>query len=217
MVTMELMSNRTEWLSRRMKTIGGSEAAAVIGLSPWMNNTELYDLKRNQTPPVEHLNENPAVIYGTQAEVFLRRLFELDYPEQSVTYRPNNIFFNDKYPWAHASLDGWLEDPKGRRGVLEIKTANIMSAMQARKWNNAIPDHYFAQVLHEMAVYDADYAVVKAQLKRGTGEEMHLETKHYWIEREDFEESIENLMALEQEFMRKVKTGERPVRILPEI
>lgn len=56
----------------------------------------------------------PYVKYGTEAEKHLRELFKLDYPQYQVGYVENNMFTNDKYPWAHASLDGWLMDRDGR-------------------------------------------------------------------------------------------------------
>lgn len=37
---------------------------------------------------------------------------------------------NEKYQWAHASLDGELTDQDGRKGILEIKTTNILQSMQ---------------------------------------------------------------------------------------
>ena len=40
---------------------------------------------------------------------------------------------NEKYPWAHASLDGELTDQDSRKGILEIKTTNILQSMQREK------------------------------------------------------------------------------------
>ena len=47
-----------------------------------------------------------------------------------------------------ASLDGELVDQDGRKGILEIKTTNILQSMQYEKWKDRIPDNYYIQVLH---------------------------------------------------------------------
>lgn len=213
MVTMMTYPSRSEWLEGRKKTIGGSDAAAILGLSNWMTNVELWELKTGRTESKEQ--SSPLMTYGQEAEEYLRELFKLDYPGLKVFYEPNNLFMNPAYPWAHASLDGWLEDEEGKRGVLEIKTASPMSGEQYRKWQGKIPDNYFAQVLHEMAVYEADFAIVKAQLKRMIKGEMIIETRHYLFLRDD--EEINFLMDQEREFYEHILSGERPSLILPEV
>lgn len=213
MVQMKTFQSRSEWLEGRKKTIGGSDAAAILGLSSWMTNIELWELKTGRTERKEV--SNPLMTYGQEAEEYLRELFRLDHPNLKVFYEPNNLFLNPAYPWAHASLDGWLEDDYGRRGVLEIKTASPMSGEQYRKWQGKIPDNYYIQVLHEMAVYEADFAVVKAQLKRMMSGEMVIETRHYTIERD--KDEINYLMDKEKEFYEHILTGERPSLILPEV
>lgn len=213
MVTIKTFDSRTEWLEGRTKTIGGSEAAAVLGVSPYMTNAELYDLKTGGT--VKEISDNPLVIYGTESEEYLRELFRLDFPNLKVHYTPNNLWKNSIYPWAHASLDGWLTDSHERRGVLEIKTASIMNGIQARKWDNRIPDHYYIQVLHEMAVADAEFAIVKAQLKRVINGDLIIQTNHYTIERNDDE--IGYLMEEERMFFEQMKKGKRPGVMLPAI
>ena len=100
----------------------------------------------------EDISDKHYVQYGTKAERYLRELFKLDYPQYTVEYVKNNSFYNPKYPFARASLDGWLTDGSGRKGVLEIKTTEILSAGQRAKWKDRIPDNYFCQVLFYMAV-----------------------------------------------------------------
>lgn len=214
-VAKKILSTRKEWLEERRKSIGGSEAAAVIGLSPWTSNTDLWDIKTGNAEPDEFSNE--FVEYGTKAERLLRELYALDFPTMTVQYEPNNLFRNDSYPWAHVSLDGWLTDSDGNRGVLEIKTGRINTALQAGKWRDRIPDHYYVQVLHEIAVYDADFAVVKAHLKHENRGELWIETKHYTIYRVDVQDEIDYLMDEEKKFWETVQNGTRPNRRLPEI
>ncbi len=216
MLTMATYPTRDEWLKAR-KTIGGSDAACILGKNPWKTNIELYLEKTEQCTP-DDISDKDVVKYGTEAEKPLRRLFKLDYPVMKVHYKEWNMWFNDKYPWAHASLDGWLVDKDGRRGILEIKTTNVMSSRQKEQWNERIPDNYFCQILHYMAVTESDFAILKAQLKWEIDGEIYCQTRHYRIERVDVEADIEYLMAAEKRFVTEnIRKRKKPDQILPEI
>ena len=141
----------------------------------------------------------------------------LDFPEYSVSYEENNSFFNDKYPFARASLDGWLTDENGRKGILEIKTTEILQSMQKEKWNKQIPQNYYCQVLFYMAVLEADFAILKAQLKTVFDGVPYLQVKHYPIERSDVEDDIKYLMQEGERFWQYVQSGKQPPLRLPEI
>ena len=214
-VEMIRLNSREEWLKNRTK-IGGSDASAVVGLNPYMDNVTLWEIKTGRRKQ-EDISDKPYVQYGTQAEMHLRGLFRLDFPQFKVDYVENNMFLNSKYPWAHASLDGWLTDQDGRKGVLEIKTTEILQSMQKKKWKEQIPDNYYIQVLHYMMVTEFDFAVLKAQLKTVFNDIPYLQTKHYIIERSEVEEDIRYLAAEEQKFWEMIETGKRPALILPEL
>lgn len=204
-----------EWLVNR-KGIGGSDASAILGLNPYKTNQELWMEKKGQMSPVD-ISGKSYVKYGNDAEPLLRALFALDYPEYKVEYYDNNMIINKKYPWAHASLDGELMDPDGRRGILEIKTTNILQSMQWEKWDNRIPDNYYIQVLHYLLVTEYDFVVLKAQLKRVRDGEVRLTTKHYHIEREEVLSDIKMLKEEEEAFWRSLQSGQEPGLLLPEI
>lgn len=217
MLEMKILSSRDEWLEARSNYIGGSDASAVIGLNPYKTNLELWQEKAGIVQP-EEISDKPYVRYGTQAEMHLRGLFRLDFPEYQVEYIENNLWLNDKYPFAHASLDGWLTDQDGRKGILEIKTTNILQSMQKEKWDNKIPDNYYIQILHYLMVTEFEFAVLKAQLKyEFQGGEIMLQTKHYKIERTEVQEDIDYLIQKESEFWECVKNNKKPALLLPEI
>ena len=215
-ITMLELGSRDEWLQARGKRIGGSEASAVVGLNPYMSNTDLWSIKTGRRE-AEDISDKPYVRYGHDAEPLLRELFKLDFPDYKVGYRDNNLFLNSRCPWAHASLDGWLEDPEGRTGVLEIKTTEILQSMQKEKWKDRIPDNYYLQVLHYMMVMEADFACLKAQLKYDYDGDIYLQIRHYWIERQDVENDIRILSEKEEEFWHHMQNGTRPATLLPEI
>lgn len=215
MVEMKILKDRAEWLHNRSR-IGGSDASCIVGMNPYRSNVELWQIKTGQLVP-EDISEQPYVKYGTNAEEHLRELFKLDFPEYQVLYEENNMWLNDKMPFAHASLDGWLIDQEGRKGIWECKTTNILQSMQKEKWNHRIPDNYYIQVLHYLMVTEFDFAVLKAQLKSEFNGEIYLQTKHYKIERADVEEDIKYLESSEKKFWQQVQERKQPALILPEI
>lgn len=214
--TMYILKDRDEWLKARSGRIGGSDASAIIGMNPYRTNIELWQIKTGQLIP-EDISDKPYVKYGTEAEQHLRELFKLDYPEYQVMYEENNMWLNDKYPFAHASLDGWLVDQDGRRGVWECKTTNIIQSMQKEKWDHRIPDNYYIQVLHYLMVTEFDFAVLKAQLKYDFDDEVYLQTRHYKIERSEVQEDIDFLVSAEKKFWQDIQEKRMPDFILPEI
>ena len=215
-IRMETMRSRQEWLKKRTSYIGGSDASSVVGKNPYMTNVDLWEIKTGRRKP-DNLDDNVFVKYGHDAEQYLRDLFALDFPEFKVGYQENNIWLNDEYPFAHASLDAWLQDKDGRLGILEIKTTNILQSMQKEKWHDRIPDNYYVQVIHYMMVTGAEFAVLKAQLKFDYNGDIMLTTRHYWIERKDVEADIEYLIEAEREFAEAIKSDKRPALLLPDV
>lgn len=216
MVTMQTFKTRQEWLKARQGRIGGSDAAAILGLNPYKTNVQLWEEKTGRRTAPD-ISEQPYVKYGTEAEGPLRELFKLDFPEYTVMYEEGNMWLNDALPWGHASLDSWLLDQDGRRGILEIKTTEIMRAGQKDLWKGRIPDNYYIQLLHYFLITGFDFAVLKGQLKFDIDGEMWLQTKHYKIERSEVADDIEFLKEKESEFWQHVQQDNPPALILPQI
>lgn len=208
---------RQKWLVERKKGIGGSDAACILGLNPWKTNVQLWKEKTGKGEP-EDISNKDVVVYGKRAEEHLRHLFELDFPEYEVGYDEFKLFHNADTPFIFATLDGWLTAADGRKGVLEIKTTEIMNSRQWQKWNdNNIPDNYYIQVLHQLLATGYDFAVLKAQIKHCRDDEMSLTTRHYFIEREEVKSDIELLKKKEIEFWDMVQNKIEPPLLLPSI
>lgn len=217
MVEKIILKDRAEWLEKRAGRIGGSDASCIVGMNPYKSNVELWEEKTGKKQ-ADDISDKPYVKYGTEAEKYLRELFALDYPQYSVSYVDNNSVLNDKYPFAAASLDGFLTELEtGRHGILEIKTTNILQSIQKEKWNNRIPDSYYIQVLHYLMVTEFDFAVLKAQLKYDYDGDIFLTTKHYLIEREEVQEDIDFLEKAERKFFECIKEDRQPNLVLPVI
>lgn len=215
MVTLKQFSSNEEWLQAR-KLIGGSDASALVGLNPYKTNIDLWKEKtgRQKAPDISN---DEFVRFGHEAEAHLRALFALDHPQYTVEYLENNMFLNDKYPFAHASLDGWLTDQDGRKGVLEIKTTNILQSMQREKWADRIPDNYYCQVLWYLMVTEFDFVVLKARLRSEWQGEIRVTVRHYFIDRKEVEEDIEELRQAGEKFWKAIREDRQPYLILPAI
>lgn len=216
MISMQSFKTRQDWLKARQGRIGGSDAAAILGMNPYKTNVQLWEEKTGRRQH-EDISEKPYVKYGTEAEEPLRQLFRLDFPEYQVMYQEGNMWLNDAIPWGHASLDGWLMDQGGRRGIWECKTTEIMRSGQMKLWKGRIPDNYYIQLLHYLLITGFDFAVLKGQLKFEIDGEMWLQTKHYKIERSEVQEDIEFLKEKEFEFWQHIKQDKPPALILPSL
>lgn len=216
MVTMQVLPNREDWLKHRTK-IGGSDASAILGKNPYKTNVELWKDKAFHLMP-EDISDKPYVKYGTEAEKYLRELFKMDYPQYEMFYEENNMWTNDTYPFAHASLDGWLKDEAGRMGIWECKTTNILQSRQKEMWDHRLPENYYIQILHYLMVTEFEFVELKAQLKSVFSDgSVYLQTRHYHIERSDVEADITYLAEEERKFWKCVENMKAPPLVLPEI
>ena len=218
--TVQICIDREGWLEARSKAIGGSDASALVDLNPWKDNNTLW---KELSGKIERkdISDKPQVKYGIEAEEYLRELFSLDYPQYEVQYKDNVTLKSKLHEFMGYSPDGLLiEKDTGRKGILEIKTTNILQSMQYEKWDNKIPDNYYIQILHGLLVTGFDFVILKAQLKsewkteKGTTE-IRLTTRHYTINREEVQEDLDWLLQKEKEVWNKyyVNNIEPPINL----
>lgn len=215
------MLTRKEWLKARQKGIGGSDAASVLGISPWKTNVQLWEEKTGITEP-EDISEKEVVRFGKESEAAIRQLFQLDFPEYKVSYDEFGMIANEAdCPFIFATLDGELTDQNGRKGILEIKTTEIRRPIDWKKWKGQVPDYYYAQIVHQLLATGYDFAILKARIRERRdvfGEfGWSVTVRHYLFERSPLLEDIAYLKEKEIAFWRAVQTKTRPALILPEL
>lgn len=142
--------SREEWLAFRRQGIGGSDAAAVLGISPFRTGVDLYYDKLGQ--PVEDDEQNwVAKEVGTLLEDLVARIFA---KKTGLKVCPMPVMFqHTEHPWMLADVDRLVKLPDGSTAILECKTTNY----NARdKWEYdgkpIVPQYYEAQGRHYMAV-----------------------------------------------------------------
>ncbi|MED1881236.1 hypothetical protein EDM54_02485 [Brevibacillus borstelensis] len=145
--------DRELWLQYRRKGIGGSDAAAIAGLSKWKSPVAVYLEKIGQTPPEE--NQSEAAYFGTILEDVVAQEFTRRTGQK--VKRRNAILQHPDYPFMLANVDRLIV---GERVGLECKTA---SEYLKSEWEGEeIPAPYLLQCQHYMAVtgYDAWWIAV---------------------------------------------------------
>ena len=135
-------NNREEWKALRKKYIGGSDAAAIVGMNSFSSPFSVWAEKTGQVPEFEG---NLRTEVGTYLEEFVAQKFEDETGKQ--VRRCNLSLVNDDYPFAIANVDRMLV---GEDAGLEIKTTSALN-LKAFK-GGEYPDNYYVQCVHYMAV-----------------------------------------------------------------
>lgn len=144
-----------QWHAAREKGIGGSDVAAVMGLSPWRSPYEVWCEKTGLAQP-EDISDKPAVEWGNRLEPLVGQKFREMHPDFTVR-RVNGILTSIERPWAKASLDYEVKVPGEGWLVLEIKTSGQFGS---HNWDEGVPLWYQTQVQHYMAVSGRSAAYV---------------------------------------------------------
>lgn len=145
---------REQWLEYRRKGIGGSDAAAVLGISPFRTGRDLYYDKLNIVTADDAENWVQLEV-GTLLEPLVAKIFA--HKTGYKIYRRPFMFQHPLYPWMLADLDYMVELPDGTTAILEIKTTNYNA--KDNWWYNSeeiVPIYYESQGRHYMAVMNID-------------------------------------------------------------
>lgn len=142
MITKIKTTTREEWLALRSRYIGGSDAAAVVGLNRFSSP---YALWAEKTGRVDGFSGNLATEVGTYLEEFVARKFAEETGKK--VRKANQSFFNGNYPFAIANID---REIVGEDAGLEIKTTSEMNLKKFK--GGEYPANYYCQCMHYMAV-----------------------------------------------------------------
>lgn len=140
----------SDWLKLRKNGIGGSDAAAIIGMSPYKTKRALYYDKISETIKTDDkANKNwVALKMGHLLEDLVAEIFA-----EKTGYKVSKLpvmFSHPFYPFMQANIDFMVELPNGEKCILECKTCGYNSK---DKWKNgAVPIQYQIQGRHYAAV-----------------------------------------------------------------
>lgn len=147
--------NREEWLKERRNGIGGSDAAAAIGVCPYKDRLTLWAEKLGLADPPD-LSGNEAVESGIQLERAIGEWYGTKYRRSPVDERCGLVTFPNAYTierhptigFMFATIDAWETFSDGGLGVVQIKN----TAFPADAWEERLPVNYVTQLRHEMIV-----------------------------------------------------------------
>ncbi|MFI3327267.1 MAG: YqaJ viral recombinase family protein [Clostridia bacterium] len=150
-VSTENMDEET-WLKYRKNGIGGSDLAAIMGVSPFATARDLYYDKCGIEPMLDEESNWVAKKVGHLLEDLVAEIFakKTGFKVWSV----KTIFSHPDHPFMQANVDFFYEDNNGKVGGLECKTTNYMAKS---KWDgDTVPLNYELQCRHYMAIMDID-------------------------------------------------------------
>jgi putative phage-type endonuclease len=141
----DLVQGSEEWHAFRRGKLGSSDAASIMGVSPWETPLQAwerisFDLKRPQTSAMKR---------GSDLEETARKWLN---ERLNANYQPAVIQSID-FPELIASLDGYQE-VEGEAGIIEIKCAGEKDHLEAI--NGEVPAHYLPQIQHQLMVSGLD-------------------------------------------------------------
>lgn len=172
-----------EWLALRRTGIGGSDAGAIMGVSPYKGAFSVWADKQGKLPPLE---DNEAMRQGRDLEDYVARRFA-----EAIGLRVRHEYSmlrSVEHPCMLADIDRRII---GERAGLECKTSRDIT--MARYRNGEYPMEYYCQCLHYLAVtgWDCWYLAV---LVYGT------DLLIYKICRDEVLDDIEALIKAEEAF-----------------
>lgn len=183
-----------EWLEKRRSFIGGSDAGAILELSDYGSKLTVYLEKKGKAKT----EENDAMLRGSIMEPFIRQITQKEFPDMQIEEAPF-IFRSKENPFMGANVDGFIlyegDYADGDvltgcygLGIHEIKTSQDGYGFGA----DEVPDSYYAQCQHYMAVLNLPWAVLTVYIIAKN------KIRHYPIMRND--EFIARLIAEEANF-----------------
>lgn len=185
--------SKKEWENLRSSTIGGSDAAAILGLNPHKSPYALWAEKTGKVIP-EDVSQKEAVRLGTDLEEYVAKRFT-EATGKKVR-RENYTVFRDDMPYAHANYDRMVI---GERAGLEIKTTNALNLKKFK--NGEYPANYYVQCCHYLLVSGLDRWYLAVLV-------LGIEFKVFVIERDEAE--IEALRMAEENFWYQVQNDLPP-------
>jgi putative phage-type endonuclease len=141
-----------EWHDLRNEpgAVGGSDIAAITGLSAWESAITKWAKKTGQIP--DEVTPNMSMKLGTKLEAPILDLFADEHPELEIY--ETGTWANKENPWARSNPDGLYKTADGEWGIVEVKFS--------RDYWSGVPQAYRAQVLWYMRVFGMKQAKLVA-------------------------------------------------------
>lgn len=145
-----------DWLGYRRQGIGGSDVAAIMGVSPFATLRDLYNDKCGNPDVIQTEDNWVAKEVGHRLEDLVAKIFA--YKTGYKVFAVRKLFRHPFHSFMQANVDFFVELPDGSIAILGCKTTNYNSK---EKWNDgAVPVNYEWQCRHYMAVMNLSCAYI---------------------------------------------------------
>ncbi len=141
--------NKIEWLKERQTGIGGSDAAAILGVNPFMTALELYEDKTTEivsegemTGPMKRGRILEPIAADFYVELTGRTIRERDQKRHPT------------YPFMIGNVDREITSEE-TPGILEIKCPGLQ--IMAKVKAHGLEDYMTVQLQHYLAIYGYDW------------------------------------------------------------
>lgn len=216
-------ATEAEWLDAKNSTIGGSEAAAIIGKSKWLTPDDLYNKLTRGT--VKSVSVNEKMEKGTAAEPHIRAIFGLDFKKRfRLLKMPTSkkvMYVRADKPYISCSPDSIAVDLRTKkRWGIEFKYVELIKNEDKNVWEGGVlPDQYFCQCLQYLvAMPELAGVVLFAHLQYFRHDDSlnewvfdHAVDKPFFIVKDDVSLQVDFLERKETEFMEvNIKGRKRP-------
>lgn len=144
-----------EWLGYRRRGIGGSDVAAIFGISPFRTARDVYFDKLNIVPDREEDDNRTALRIGHLLEDLVADIFH-DKTGCPV-FQVKKMFHHPAHPHMLADIDYFAILSDGTIAPLEIKTTSFFA--RENWWSGdkeTVPPYYETQGRHYMCVTNMD-------------------------------------------------------------
>lgn len=170
-----------EWLEARRSRIGGSDIAAIMGLSPWCSARQLWHRKRGT---IDDKPSSDLMEAGHYVEPAAASWYADHHLPEGLHLRNTGTWVHRCRDWQLANPDRLIVDnPHSERhpvGVLEIKFTPNNPGQWGRDGTDNPPPHYWAQVQWYMDVFGVGWADV-AVLSTWGFRCFHVKRNYEWL------------------------------------
>jgi putative phage-type endonuclease len=156
----EKTKRRKDWLKSRC--IGGSDIAAIMGLSPF-DGTTPWDAYMRFWGEIEPRSQASWSTHGKYHEPAILRQYKAEVLPRGHTCEKAAPVTHPKYPYWTASADSLLAVKGDPQAIVEVKE---IGWRMKDKWADGVPVYYLVQVYWYMMAYGIHRAVVVADIDR---------------------------------------------------
>ena len=188
-------SDKAAWLEKRKHYVTGTDAAQLLGISPFGSKFDVWLDKTGQAPDFV---QSAAMRAGLAFEADILKMYAEDTDAKVEHMDGYNLHTSEAYPRLGASLDGWnhtLGCP------VDAKNIRWKTEKWGDAWTSDFPEYYKTQLQVQMMVTGARFAHLAVMF---SGQDFFVYTMEY------NEELAQQILEASEDFWPYVENSEMP-------